>query len=82
MSRIACACTSDRPKAAIRPVRAVAGSAAARIQSDHRVEVLERDAQTVEDVETLLGLAQIENRSPRHDLDAMADEVLQDLLQT
>ena len=34
-------------------------------QLDHRVEVLERDQQAVEDVQARLGLAQFELRAPR-----------------
>ncbi len=50
-------------------------------QLDHRVEVLERDEQPLEDMQAGLGLAQFELRAPReHDL-AMVDEGEQHLAQ-
>ena len=50
-------------------------------QLDHRVEVVERDLQAVEDVQALLGLAQLEDRAPRDHLLAVADEDLQGVLE-
>ena len=44
-------------------------------ERDHRVEVVERDLQALEDVGARLGLAQLELGAPAHDLAAELDEV-------
>ena len=43
-------------------------------QSDHCVEVIEGDLQSLEDVESLLGLAQIVGGAPRDHLFAVVEE--------
>src|SRR5262249_32549406 len=50
-------------------------------QIDHRVDVRKRDGQPFEDVGAAARLAQLEDRAPRDDLAAMADERFEDLLQ-
>ena len=50
-------------------------------QRDHRIEVVERDAQAFEDVGAGLGLAQLELDPPPHHFAAELDEVLDDLEQ-
>ena len=56
------------------PSRASAGARSATDQRDHGVEILEGDLQALEDVEPLLGLAEIEDRPARDHLAAVIEE--------
>ena len=67
--------------AASGPSRAVGRVGGAADHRDHLVEVVERDLEALEDVQPLLGLAQLEDRAPRDDLLAVVDEDLQRVLQ-
>ena len=55
MSRIACAWISESSNFSIRPARAMSGVVRGADQRDHRVEVVERDQQALEDVGACLG---------------------------
>ena len=59
MSRIACACFSESSNFSISPVAGLVGVGRAADQLDHRVEVVERDQEALEDVGASLGLAQL-----------------------
>ena len=50
-------------------------------ERDHRVEVIERDPEALEDVRAGLGLAQLELGAPPDDLAAELDELLDELEQ-
>ena len=78
---MACAWISLRPNCVTRPTLASAGFFDAADQRDHRVEVVERDAQAFEDVRARLGLAQLELDAAAHHLAAELDELLDDLEQ-
>ena len=81
MSRIACACSSESSKRSIRPALAVVGVGRAADQLDHRVEVVERDQQPLEDVGAGLGAAQLVLGAAGDDLALVADVVLDQLLE-
>ena len=80
MSRIACACSSDSSNFSIRPLARGVGVLRAADQLDHRVEVVERDQQPLEDVSARLGAAQLVLRPPDDHLALVADVVLDQLL--
>ena len=78
MSRIACAWISERPKFVVRPTFASGGVFDAANQRDHRVEMIERDAQAVENVRARFGLSQLEFDAAADHLAAEVDEELND----
>ena len=79
MSRIACACSRESSNFAISPSRAASGSLRGADQFDHRVEVVERDQQPLEDVGAGLGPAQFVLGAAGDDLALVLDVVVDQL---
>ena len=79
MSRMACACSSDRPNSRTRPSRASGGFFGGADQRDHGIELVEGDLQALEDVRARLRLPQLELGAPADDVAAEVDEVLEQL---
>ncbi len=81
MSRMAWAWRSERPKVFIRPARARLDVLRGLDERDHRVDVVERDLQALEDVRALLGLREVELRAADDHLAPVGHEAVDHLAQ-
>ena len=79
MSRIACACSRESSNLLDQPVAGGVGVGRAADQFDHRVEVVERDQQPLEDVGAGLGAAQFVLGAAGDDLALVLDVVVDQL---
>ena len=78
---MACDCSCDRPKFAHQAVARLGVVLDAADERDDLVEVIERDAEALEDVRARLGLPQLELGPPPDHLAAELDELLDELEQ-